>query len=380
MPKCLFSSGRIDINSLVGDDISALQIPQVAVKWITYALVLHIVALALAAGSAVFGLLAHIREMAMTCCSTCISGFAAAVAFLAFVFDLALFFIAKSRINSVGSASLGNAIWLTLAAWLLLFFSGCFYTLGRCCISNRSSRDKNWGKDERGAGGPGRNNAYPDYAEQMRMDAIKADADRKARQQEIGLPAFSETQPLTARVDGDSVYSDPYQDSAPNTAVQPGYGRRPAPGATGYAGNGYFQAQPGTRAIDEYYNPTQDTATYPPQHPQRQGSGHTYAPSTYSPSTYNARVASPPSNNQLAPAFGHDRGANYTATSAQGYGHAAGGTTCEFHALANVANIYICIPHRSLRSRVRRRLLAVRAASDRSLCRESTRLQPTCIL
>lgn len=334
----------IDINSLVGDNISALQIPQVAVKWITYALVLHIVALALAAGSAVFGLLAHIREMAMTCCSTCVSGFAAAVAFLAFVFDLALFFIAKSRINSVGTASLGNAIWLTLAAWLLLFFSGCFYTLGRCCISNRSSRNKDWGKDERGAVRPG-GNGFPDYAEQMRMDAVKADADRKARQNEIGLPAFSETQPLTARVDGDSVYADSYQDNVPTPPAQPGYGRRPTPGANSYAGGGYVQAPVGSRAIDEYYTPTRDnfaaaaatSNAYPPQpHPQRQGSSHTYAPSNYAPSTYNnnvpaGRVASPPSNNQyLAPAFGHDRGSTYTSTSGQNYGHTAGGTTCEF--------------------------------------------------
>jgi len=64
----------------------------------------------------------------MTCCSTCFSGFAAVVALLAFIFDLAFFFLAKAHINEVGSAEIGNAIWLTLAAWVLLFFSGCFYT------------------------------------------------------------------------------------------------------------------------------------------------------------------------------------------------------------------------------------------------------------
>ncbi|KAJ3879464.1 SUR7/PalI family-domain-containing protein [Lentinula edodes] len=327
---------ELDINSLVGDDTS-FQIPQVAVKWITYALVLHIVALALAAGSAVFGLLAHVREMSMSCCSTCVSGFAAAVALLAFIFDLALFFTAKSRINSVGSASMGNAIWLTLAAWVLLFFSGCMYTLGRCCISNRSPRNKDWNKDSERAPVPAAGNGYNDYAEQMRMDAVKAEADRKAHQKEVGLPAFSETQPLTARVDGDNVYAEPYEDRSPLPTAQPGYGRQTIPGA-GYTSGGYVQAPVGTRAVDEYYNPTRDNYTaaalapnsYPPQpNPQRQGSSHTYAPSNYAPSAYSngpSRITSPSNNSQfLAPAFAHDRASS--AASAQNYGHTAGGTT-----------------------------------------------------
>ncbi|KAJ4485720.1 SUR7/PalI family-domain-containing protein [Lentinula aciculospora] len=324
---------QLDINSLVGDD-TALQIPQVAVKWITYALVLHIVAFALAGGSAVFGLLAHVREMSMSCCSTCVSGFAAAIALLAFIFDLALFFTAKSRINSVGSASMGNAIWLTLAAWVLLFFSGCMYTLGRCCISNRSPRDKDWNKDnERAPTNASGGNGYNDYAEQMRTNAVKAEADRKARQQEAGLPAFSETLPLTARVDGDNVYSEPYQDHSP---APTGYGRQFNGGAGGYAGGGYVKAPVGTRAVDEYYNPTRAAAvpnSYPPQpNPQRQGSSHTYAPSNYAPSTYtnnmSSRATSPPNNNQLfAPAIAHDRASS--AASGQSYGHTAGGTTCK---------------------------------------------------
>jgi hypothetical protein len=127
-----------DINNLVGDNLP-IQIPKVVVKWVTSALVLHIVALILAAASAFFGLLAHVREMSMTYCSTFISEFAAAVALVAFIFDLVLFFVAKTRINAVGSAQIGSAIWLTLAAWVLLFFSGCFYSFGKCCISNRPS-------------------------------------------------------------------------------------------------------------------------------------------------------------------------------------------------------------------------------------------------
>ena len=87
-----FISLGSDINALVGDK-TAIQIPDVVVKWITYLLVLHIVALVLAAISAFFGLLAHVREMSMTCFSSCISGFAAVVALLAFIFDLVLFFV-----------------------------------------------------------------------------------------------------------------------------------------------------------------------------------------------------------------------------------------------------------------------------------------------
>ncbi|KAJ6611492.1 hypothetical protein B0H10DRAFT_2437470 [Mycena sp. CBHHK59/15] len=265
----------LDINSLVGNKLP-IEIPNAVVKWLTYALVLHIVALALAAGSAVFGLLAHIREMAMTCCSTCVSGFAAAVALLAFIFDLALFFVAKARINSVGTASIGNAIWLTLAAWVLLFFSGCFYTLGRCCISKRQPRS-DW--DNR------KDPPLPGAGDQMRLDAVKAEADRKARQKasEGGLPAFHESEPLTTTAydDGNGIYTDKPQ----------------TPG-------GYMQAPPGSRAVDQYYNNVGPSAgynnagpsagysntAYPPS-PQRQ-----YAPSTYAPSTYSYNVPQAPQN------------------------------------------------------------------------------------
>ncbi|KAJ7762364.1 SUR7/PalI family-domain-containing protein [Mycena maculata] len=251
---------ELDINSLVGDTLP-IQIPNVVVKWLTYVLVLHIVALALAAGSALFGLLAHVREMAMTCCSTFVSGLAAAVALVAFIFDIAFFFLAKARINAVGTASIGNAIWLTLAAWILLFFSGCFYTLGRCCISNRSNRQKRGDQED-----------PPNAHDQMRLDAVKAEADRKARQKatEGGLPAFHEngpeSQPLTTMAydDGSGIYSD-----KPHTPA------------------GYMQAPPGSRAVDQYYNNAGPSAgynnanaAYPPT-PQRQ-----YAPSTYAPSTY----------------------------------------------------------------------------------------------
>ncbi|TFK56760.1 pali-domain-containing protein [Heliocybe sulcata] len=341
---------ELNVNQLLGNNLP-IQIPQVAVKWLTYALVLHIVALVLAAISAFFGLLAHVREMAMTCFSSCISGFAATVALLAFIFDLAFFFIARSRMNSVsgGSASLGNGIWLTLASWVLLFFSGCFYGLGRCCIKRRP-RGPGGGKDEERwnppaiPGGSGNNG----YGEQMRLDAVKAEADRKARQArgEGGLPAFQEYQPLKASVEGDQVYADddmpeqPYRDHDTEAGRPVGGRRQPT---ADYAG-GYVQAAPGTRAVDEYYSQTRNQANnaYPPR--RRQDSGHTQTTSGYAPSTYTYNASpqvtppvpvptiAPPASQQsyLAPGnqYGHQQ-----YPSGQAYGHAAGGTT--YHSAAS---------------------------------------------
>jgi hypothetical protein len=317
---------------LVGNKLP-IAIPQVVVKWVTYALVLHIVALGLAAGSAFFGLLAHVREMSMTCFSTCVSGFAAAVALLAFIFDLVLFFVAKARINAVGTAQIGSAIWLTLAAWILLFFSGCFYTLGRCCISKRKPRS---GWDKKDGLESGRNDA-----EELRLDAVKAEAERKKKQKMVegGLPAFDEIQPLAARIEGDNVYLETYRDDSHGA-----YGGRPTQGG-GYAGGGYVQAPAGSRAVDEYYSPTHTdhpTSTYPPapqqssplgggyaaaaytqsntRHPQREGSG--YAQSQYAQSVASAAVNQ---HNSTAPQqYGPDR-----YGSPQGFGHAAGGTSCK---------------------------------------------------
>jgi hypothetical protein len=191
----------------------------------------------------------------MTCFSTCISGLGATVALLAFIFDLALFFVAKSRLNSVagGSASIGIGIWLTLIAWILLFFSGCFYGLGRCCIRRRP---RDMARSDREGGGwiPAQSTGST-YDDQMRLDAVKAEADRKARQKqgELGLPAFPEydpTQPLTGEPDHDPQPTVPYRDAA------------------------YAAAPVGARAVDEYYNPTENNA-YPPRRQPTASSGRT---------------------------------------------------------------------------------------------------------
>jgi SUR7/PalI family len=323
-----------DINKLVGNDLP-IQIPEVVVKWITYALVLHIVAFGLAAIAAIFGLLAHIREMSMSCFSSCIAGFAAAIALIAFIFDIAFFFIAKSRLNAVkgGSASFGNAVWLTLAAWVLLFLSGCFYGFGRCCIKRRPRNDRDLKLDPP----PGNGNNSGGYTDQMRLDAVKAEADRKARQKqgEIGLPAFHEydpSQPLHAKVDGDEVYLDeeegaPYRDNNPSSQQHRQNNQAPS----GYSG-GYVQGKPGSRAIDEYNSPSRiSDNSYPPQ-ANRRNSGHTLATTGYEASQYSygaSTATPPPPNNQYlstAPYQGHDQ---YASSPGQDYRHTQNGTSCE---------------------------------------------------
>ncbi|KAI8990552.1 pali-domain-containing protein [Trametes punicea] len=276
---------QLDVNALLGDN-TPIKIPTVLVKWITYALVLHIVALVLAGIATVFGLLAHVREMSMTYCSTFVSGFAASVAMIAFIFDLVLFFLTKSRVNAVsgGQAQTGISIWLTLAAFILLFFAGCFYGLGRCCIRRRP---RGFDKEL--------NRPLPDnsYAEQMRLEAVKAEADRKARQAagktEVGLPAFQEfeRQPLTKSddqfvEDGDQIVPLHSQQPSGNAGVGAGtaaYSRQASQSQLRYAG-GYAQGAPGTRAVDAYYStPAQPQNVY--SSPARQASQHSQAVSAY---------------------------------------------------------------------------------------------------
>lgn len=315
------------------------------VKWVTYALVLHIVALVLAGISSVFGLLAHVREMSMTYCSTCISGFSATIAMTAFIFDLVLFFLTKSRVNNVsgGHAEMGISIWLTLAAFLLLFFAGCFYGLGRCCISRRPSGR---GRDREERPGPD-----GQYSDQMRLEAVKAEADRKARQAagktEVGLPAFQEyeRQPLTSKSDEQFIEEGgevlPYNPNQPSGGAGLGagtaaYSRQANQAPSRYAG-GYAQATPGTRAVDDYYNaPAQPKNTYP----SRQGSGHTQGTSAYAQSTYADPYALPPGAAPAAAAVGasylnsapYGQYGHQQQPTAQSYSHPARGSSCKYQA------------------------------------------------
>lgn len=208
-----------------------------------------------AAVSVVLGALAHIRGFGGTCFTTCFASFGAAIAIIAFAFDLGLFIVAKKRIESSdvgGKADLGNALWMTLAAAILLLTSGCFFGFGRCVI-----RDREKGKAELEKMRP-----LPDveYGQQFRQAAF-VDDDRKDNYVTLngntatsGLPAFpdrnGESVPLTAGHNEDD-WDEPHRYAANGSharsdqashisGVGEGYGRRydgPAPSSpAAYAG------------------------------------------------------------------------------------------------------------------------------------------------
>jgi len=109
----------------------------VAAAALTKALVLHLVALAVALVAFGFALLALMGiPFIAECCADCFSGFAGATGFVVFVFDLAFFYIIKKRVDEESgssSAVMGNAIWLTFAAMILLFITPILFLIGRCC-------------------------------------------------------------------------------------------------------------------------------------------------------------------------------------------------------------------------------------------------------
>jgi len=345
------------------------QVPSVAVKWITYVLVLHIVGLGFAALAAFFGLLAHVRELSMTTLSSCSSGIGASIVLLAFVFDLVFFFIAKSRINAVGgSAEIGNGLWLTLASWILLFFSGCFYGFGRCCISKRQRGPKGTKKDkssnvEQGGGyAAGGGNAPMSNAESMRMEAIKAENERKAKQAEQGLPPFptqAEAVPLRKNSSPqyhyetdseDETYRDDYRSVSEGARRQrTGYMARQETSDTNvtsnYAGRGrlpinpgYMPAPPGRNPVDPYNNYNNSSASnIPPRFLSSPPLPNVYPPQTHyaQPSAgYSVSVSPPPMSPPPMP-VGLTQQPQYLTPSgtshgiSQTYGHGPQESSCE---------------------------------------------------
>lgn len=103
---------------------------------LTKVLVLHIVAFGISLISFAFALLAFFGAPIADCCSSCFCGFAGSAAFAVFVFDIAFFEIIKKRVteeSNSGGAIMGNALYITLIAWLLLFITPILFLIGRCC-------------------------------------------------------------------------------------------------------------------------------------------------------------------------------------------------------------------------------------------------------
>jgi hypothetical protein len=211
----------------------------------------------------------------------------------------------------------------------MLFFSGFFFCLGRNCISRRSRGLDSWG---------GRD----DREERLRLDAIKAEADRKALQAkpEGGLPAFHEYQPLAARVDGEAVYLEAYKDNHSAT-MSSGPSSR----------TGYTPALEGTRAIDGYY----DSTAYPPSQrpPRRQNSATTATTSLYSsvPTTVSPPPRQPsqpfqqPLTSSPPPLDQYNNASQYDpySTPTQAYGHGQQISSCKLFLLPTSSHKTYCI-------------------------------------
>ncbi|WWC63202.1 uncharacterized protein I303_105802 [Kwoniella dejecticola CBS 10117] len=221
---------EFDPNDVFG--VTIFDIPEAVTKYLTYVLILHVVALAFAVLAVLFGLIAHSPTFAI-CWATTMATLASGVTLLALIFDLAMFYIARARINNVSGASadIGMCVWLTLAAWIILALSGCFFGIGSCCGGCR-------GRDEGGDPKRRNNNRYDNNAGgeedyKMRMMAIDNERQRKQKQEQ-GLPSFQEL----VKDDGEDKYLiEPQQhqqqtqgglrrDGSVLQGVGMGYGRR----------------------------------------------------------------------------------------------------------------------------------------------------------
>lgn len=214
--------------------MTVFDIPEAITKYLTYTLILHIIALACATASVIFGLLSHIGSMSVMCFPTCTASCASSFALLALIFDLVIFYIAKARIDKVSGAhaEIGVSVWLTLAAWLVAGIGGCAYGVGQCCVGRRRTREG--GDDKRMMSGD---------SDDMRLMAIR---DEERRKKEQGLPNFQELEraPLTADEDKYLYEEVPPAQTMPGglrrdgsvvQGVGQGYGRR-TPKNGGYTG------------------------------------------------------------------------------------------------------------------------------------------------
>ncbi|KDE09164.1 hypothetical protein MVLG_00877 [Microbotryum lychnidis-dioicae p1A1 Lamole] len=187
-PKLGYALDLAHVFGYSGVDGIALteSIPNALVKGLTYVLVLHPVAAVFGATSVLLGLLAHIRGFGGTCWTTFFASLGASTALLAFAIDMALFLIAKKRITSSsvgGAASLGAALWMTLAGGLLLMVSGCFFGCGGRMVTDRASRRED---SEKNRPGPD-----PAYSEHMRNSAYQQQQ-YNTRNGGNNLPTFAE--------------------------------------------------------------------------------------------------------------------------------------------------------------------------------------------
>lgn len=216
---------ELNSDQVFGNNTS-FSLPNSLIKWLTYALIIHPIAAGLAAVAFLSGCISHCREFSRSRATTWIASLATTVALIAFVFDIVLFSIAKSRINSASNsdvglkARLGNAVWLTLVGFILLLVSGCFFGFGHCCIKRRPTQA------EKDKVRPQMDSAYASAARKDAEDLEKMEQMRRGGSS--GLPAFPEEEmPLTAAPKTEELYAEEVPASEDIAGVGTGYGRGP---------------------------------------------------------------------------------------------------------------------------------------------------------
>lgn len=213
--------------------MSLFNIPSAVSKWMSYTLVLHIVALVLVFIGLLAGLLDMIPGFGMMCFPTCFTSMGAGVTLIALIFDLAMFYILKARVDAVSgaSATIGPAVWMTLAAWLLACFAGCMWGMGRCCCGQYSSANRNRRRD--------RDREVADAEHDMRLGAIR---DEQRRLKEMSKEP--ERMPLTQGEEDKYLYEEAPALGRNGSVLQGvgvGYGRRDKNDSYGYAGGAQRQ-------------------------------------------------------------------------------------------------------------------------------------------
>lgn len=303
-----------EVNDLIGDQVS---------KGLTYVLVAIPIAAGLGLLAFLLGLVAHIRECGGTCLTTFVASLGSTIGLIAFVFQLVVTIILKKRIESSsvgGTASFGNAIWLTLVGSLCLTFSSCFFCCGRRLIKNRpprrdveddlSRRQKhasdseslvaqkarygNYGRDASGSNLPAFAELHGDEAVPLNSLSNQYQEDDIGYQHGAGMQGYDSRQ---------SVVSGTHL-----TGVGQGYGRREDRRQASVDSQGAYQSQ-----VEQQYNagyvqsPTSPTrsqpqpwAAPPPAHQDTYasyspGAGYQSAPyaTPYDPPTAHSQYAEP---------------------------------------------------------------------------------------
>jgi hypothetical protein len=234
--------------SVEGINVDSSKYSTAVIKGLTYTLVLHPIALAACVLTLLTGILANCGDLSLKCLNSVFSSLASVVTLIATGCDFALFVIAEKRINNVNgaSASLGNALWMTLIAWICIFLSSFFFCCGSSGRGNGgSSRKNNKNRDEYDddawkSGGRSAN-GYPD---QMRMDALAAENQRKNQLPQFAVYETEHIESVPLKHDYEDQmgagHAVGYSNAGVGAAGQ-GYGNQ-----YGYADGGYADYTPGS--------------------------------------------------------------------------------------------------------------------------------------